>query len=673
MADLERFVLVVVVVGRLGPPILPGPGGLVGVELDVEGILADPLGEPVEQRDAVVSRVGADVAGDPADVAGERGEQEDRAILVVVVEELIRPHAHAEQRGSRHGGDLAGELLDRLRRGPGEVLDRLGIEVIGVLLDHVEAGAAAHGLPVGQCDFDLTLEQRLPDGREPADLVARETFGRVALSVPPDGIAPLVAQTFGDDLVAVGAGRAGRLALAQDARLVPKRCGAAAEDILGPQALEIVGAQQGRQVGPPKHVVAVVGPFAQDHVRQPEGQSGSRAGTDHDDLVTLAGRRRVLAGDHDDLGSLEARLGEPVCVGHLGADPVHAPDDAESCVLDRVEIPLDRLLARHHRVAGGEVRVPRVVVEAAASEGLVGADAADLCVEQCHRVGHAVVAEDAGHPQQGHPAAELEHLGAGAAGGLDGLLHVALGAQALHPLLAGVGLCDVLQRGRDHRRRLVVGGAHPLVTRPVEILDRGSSILAARESGLDPALEPRADPAVPDAAIAVESPRQGEPLLATAGVPPVGGAVAIEIGRLAVAHRRADADHDPGAHVGVEDAVVGIVRGAQEGELRVGMPEIAVGPLPVAAGVVRERVLDGVEGPGAAGGGGEGAESSHRHRLEKSSAGHVHGFHRFTSQVRRNATRDSISASVRAGLNVDGLSNAGIEVPGRPRRMVSNR
>ena len=101
VADAQRVVLVVVVVRRLGLPVLLRPRRLGRVELDVERILVDVLRRAVEQRDAVVAGVGADVAADLADVAGQRRQQEDVAVLVVVVEELVRPHADGEQRRAR--------------------------------------------------------------------------------------------------------------------------------------------------------------------------------------------------------------------------------------------------------------------------------------------------------------------------------------------------------------------------------------------------------------------------------------------------------------------------------------------------------------------------------------------------------------------------------------------
>lgn len=58
----------------------------------------------------------------------------------------------------------------------------------------------------------------------------------------------------------------------------------------------------------------------------------------------------------------------------------------------------------------------------------------------------AVLGADPGHAEGRHAAAELEHLGASAAGGLDHQRVVALGEQPLLPRLAGVGAGDVLER-----------------------------------------------------------------------------------------------------------------------------------------------------------------------------------------------------------------------------------
>ena len=112
-------------------------GGLGRVQLDVEGVLVDPLGCAVEHRDAVVAGVGADVAGQFADVAGQRGQQEDGPVLVVVVEELVGTHADGEERGAGLARELARQVLHGLRRGPGQLLGGAGVEVGSLLLHHV--------------------------------------------------------------------------------------------------------------------------------------------------------------------------------------------------------------------------------------------------------------------------------------------------------------------------------------------------------------------------------------------------------------------------------------------------------------------------------------------------------------------------------------------------------
>ena len=156
-----------------------------------------------------------------------------------------------------------------------------------------------------------------------------------------------------------------------------------------------------------------------------------------------------------------------------------------------------------------------------AAQGLVGTDLANGRVEQGHRVGQAIHAEDAGHAQQRHAAAELQDLRADALGGGDRRLVVVLFLQAALALFAGVGLGDVLQGRGDDRGRLVVRHADPLVAGPLEVLARRRAVGLAREAGIEPLLEAGADHALVDAAVAVEPPRQGKSLLADARIPAV--------------------------------------------------------------------------------------------------------------------------------------------------------
>ena len=64
LPTFSGVVLVVVVVRRLGLPVLLRPRRLRRVELEVERVLVDVLRHAVEQGDAVVAGVRADVAGD---------------------------------------------------------------------------------------------------------------------------------------------------------------------------------------------------------------------------------------------------------------------------------------------------------------------------------------------------------------------------------------------------------------------------------------------------------------------------------------------------------------------------------------------------------------------------------------------------------------------------------
>ncbi len=113
------------------------------------------------------------------------------------------------------------------------------------------------------------------------------------------------------------------------------------------------------------------------------------------------------------------------------------------------------------------------------------------------------------------------------------------------PFVTGVRLGDVLERRGDNCRRLVVRHADPLVAAAVRSSSAsGLPSLAPRKTVVVPLLESGADHALVDAAVAVESACQGQTLLANARVPAVRRAVAAQVHRLAVIHRRADARDD---------------------------------------------------------------------------------------------------------------------------------
>ena len=77
-----------------------------------------------------------------------------------------------------------------------------GIEVGRVLLDQVEDRPAADLLAVGQRDLDRAFQQGVADLRFVADLVAGERLRGLGRLVPPDVVAPLLAQRLGDEHVA---------------------------------------------------------------------------------------------------------------------------------------------------------------------------------------------------------------------------------------------------------------------------------------------------------------------------------------------------------------------------------------------------------------------------------------------------------------------------------------
>ena len=200
VADPQRMVLVVVIVGRLGLPVLLGSGRLGRVELDVERVFVDVLRRTVEQGDAIVAGVGADVAADLADVAGQRRQQEDVAVLVVVVEELVRAHADREQRRARLAWRGRGPAIRPPRPAPRSVLrPSSGSKCAAYSLHQVEDRTAADFRAVGERHLDGAFQQRLDHRRLVADFIARERLCSTGRLVPPHKVAPLIAERGGDE------------------------------------------------------------------------------------------------------------------------------------------------------------------------------------------------------------------------------------------------------------------------------------------------------------------------------------------------------------------------------------------------------------------------------------------------------------------------------------------
>ena len=233
-----------------------------------------------------------------------------------------------------------------------------------------------------------------------------------------------------------------------------------------------------RQIGPVPHVVGVVELLAQDDVGEAEGQGRRRAGPDHDHVVPLGGGGRVLAGDHHDPRALEARLGQPVRVGHLGGDPVHAPDDDASCSArrraDRTRpsagrSPSDGRAADRCARSSCRSRVP--------PSGLVGADLADAAASSSAiELAMRYMPKTRVMPSSGMPPRNFSTcVPAPCVASIDRLV-VVLRAQPLLALLAGVGLGDVLQGGGDDRRPPRRGRPAPTRRGPVEVLRRRAAV-----------------------------------------------------------------------------------------------------------------------------------------------------------------------------------------------------
>ena len=366
----------------------------------------------------------------------------------------------------------------------------------------------------------------------------------------------------------------------------------ARNDLACPEELQRIETDQQRKVGEALDEVLVVALLRDQHLGQPERERGIGPRPDNDHLIRFWRSGAVLDRDHHDLCPLQPCLGEPVAVRHLGADPVHPPDDDEASVLGRREIKVHRLLACHHRVARREIRVPRIVVPAARSERVVGADLPNPRVKEGQRVAEAVVAEDAGRAQERHPASHLHCLGACALSGFDHRGVVPLLSEERLPGLATVCGGNVDERlGRD-LEGLIPGDLHPLIGPALEELGRRPAIGSAREALLHPAEKASPYHRGFYPTVTVKPAHHREPLLADPWLPAVSGAVAVEIGRLAVAVGRLDPDDHAVPHVGLKQAVMSVVGSAEKGEFGVVAPDVPVDRFPLSVRVRGQRVFN---------------------------------------------------------------------------------
>ena len=569
----------------------------IGVELQLERVFHGEATDAGKQRQLVVAGVGADIAAVPAERAGQRRYQEDGAVLVVVVEELVRPHAAGEEGPSttrRYGACQTDR--GRFRR-PGQLLDlRRGHVLVQILASQVEHRSALDAAAVGKLDLEAAVERGFHPGlvEMGAKLVARHGHRFAGRFVPHDKVGQIAGQlVIHIRAVLIHRGRC-LFTLRQHVRPVGERgVLVAGKHVAGLETIERIHAHQGRQVGEALDKIRVVPFLAHQYLRHPQrkGRIGARADDNH--VVALGGGGRILDRDRHRARALEPRLGQPVRVGHLGGDPVHAPGNDELGILGVEQLEIVGLFTGHHRVSRRQIGVKRIGVPGARRHGLIGPDLADVRIEQRHRIAHAEGADDAQRALLGHATAELHDARAGAAGGGDHVRVVALRLQITPALLARIGAGDVDEAVGVIAVGVFMRHAHPRVPAAAhEVARRGAGDRVARKTAIDPLLETAADKGTVNAAVAVEAARQHQALLAAAWVPAVRGAVPVKIGGLAISVRGFDAHHDVVLDVRVEQTVVGVVRAAEKDEFRIGAEHIAVDTFPVAARVILQGVID---------------------------------------------------------------------------------
>ena len=446
--DDERLIAVVPV-GRLLPlgvaVDLHGLAGSVGIEIEREGILRHPSlesrtgpGRSLEQGRFVIAGPGVATGARMTDVAGEHERQVGGAIHLRGMEPVIDPLSLVNP-DRFHSGDVVRQLFDERSRRMSDLGHRLQVVVLQVCLIQGPECGHLDRAAVDCFHAERPLQARVdaPCPKTPADVIARDGARAAGRSIPDDVVAQL------------------RMLL-RFKPLDPHRWSVRGEgasvvgkDLVSPQALERVGADQERKIGELQDEVFIVPALLDHHSRdaEPERRIGLRP--NRDPVVGLGRRGAVFRRDHHDLPATFHTFDEPVGIGQLVLDQVLAVHDDQLRKTQVVEVAIGGLKAMHPGVAGSLIAVPGIVGPISPGEGLVGADAPDLRVEQRQRIVesvHPVLADD---PEQSHAAAHLDTAGPCAAGLFHHLRLVSLVEQPPRSLGSAVAPGDRLERPRD--------------------------------------------------------------------------------------------------------------------------------------------------------------------------------------------------------------------------------
>ena|GEM_PF-4608037 len=485
-------------------------------------------------------------------------------------------------------GDVVREALDQLLRGTADL--RGGVEVVVLQVDlvrlprrhHLDDRAVHEGDPVSVLESGVNAFRAQPV----AHVIARDGLQAAAIRIEHDVVLQALVLLRLQPLQ--GEARTVRV----EGWLVAR------EDISRIEAFQRVRPNDDGEVREPLDEVLVVQPLL--HQIPSDGEEDGRIAesrTARDPVVRLRGRRAVLRRNDDDLPAPLHHLDGEVSVRPLVLDEVLADRDVQLRLPVLVEVDVSGLQPVDEREAGGLITMPGVVRPVPTALRFLRGDAAHVHVEQREHVRGPIEAVLPDHAEETHPAAEFEGACPCALGGLHHLRLVPLLEQDPLPALARVPACDGDHPLRDVAERLVprnplerVGAAR------VELVLRARRRIEIGEPGVGPLLPARAHHRPLEPVRAVHPPRERHPVVAAARVPRHRGAVPVLVENSAVVVVLLRAQDDPVPDEGPEPAVVGTVRGTDEGEAVVIPVLVAVDLLPVARGVGGERVVDPLSG-----------------------------------------------------------------------------
>ena len=559
----------------------------VGIQILLERIFAHPAFEArpgklaaLEQSRLVVPCPTMTTRAGLANVASEHERQIRRAVRLGSVEPVVDAFA-LMQRSRLDRRDVLGQPLDQFlwrARDFGNA-----VEVVVLEMNLVEAPGRSYFdfAAVGQLHLPVEIELGINTGfgERLTHHVACDGFGGIGFRIPHHIIAELLVLIVRDvlDLLARTIGGQG--------------AGVVGEHFRGAQPLEIVFANEEWEIRELLYERFVIPLVINHQSRHAEPQCRVRGGTDRYPVIRLRGRRAVFGRDDDDLRPALHGFDEPMRVGHFVFHEILPVHDDELRVAEIVEVRLAVLQAMHPRMAGSLIAVPGVIRPDATRLGFLRFHAADVHVQQREGITQAIHAILAQHAQQAHAAAHLDSACACAAHVINHLLRITLRFEELHARFTAITCGDGLGSFRDIGERVVPRQALELIRAARIKLVFGFDLGGERgETVVRPTLPAAPHDRMLQPIRAVKDAVEGVALRAMAIAPSSGGVIAVEVRVVGDVVFLAKPHNDAIANVGSDAAIVRVIRRADPRELVVVGVLIAILLLPVAVGVVRERI-----------------------------------------------------------------------------------